>query len=71
MSAGKWRHSMRLDCFRKLWPSGSIGDTNGQKKFSPVRDLLLQRHKSGIHVKRDPRNRELKCLGILKPSDQQ
>ena len=22
MTAGKWRHSMCLDCFRKRWPSG-------------------------------------------------
>jgi hypothetical protein len=62
MTAGKWRHSMCLDCFRKRWPSGKHSAWQVPEKLR-VREICcfcLSKHKDGIHRKKDPRSQETK-----------
>jgi hypothetical protein len=63
MTAGKWRHTMCLDCFRKRWPSGKHSAWQVPEKLR-VREICcfcLSKPKDGIHRKKDPRSQELKC----------
>jgi len=63
MAAGKWRHSICLKCFRKRWPHGKY---NSFRIPDPLRTweiccFCLTKHKDGLHLKRNPKNTELKC----------
>ena len=66
MSAGKWTHSMCMECFRKHWPHGKYSSFQTPVRFRQQETccFCLKKHKSGISLKRDPRNRELKCAAI-------
>jgi hypothetical protein len=63
MSAGKWRHSMCLDCFRKRWPHGqySSWQVPEKQRVWEICCFCLAKHKDGIHRRKDPKSRELKC----------
>ena len=63
MSAGKWRHSMCLKCFRKRWPRRKHWGWQVPEKLRTweICCFCLKDNKDGIHWKRDPRSTELKC----------
>lgn len=63
MSAGKWHHSVCIDCFRRRVSKHYTGHQIPDPKFRvwEICCFCLKRHKSGIHIKRNPKNRELKC----------
>jgi len=66
MSAGHWQHSMCLACFRKRWPHGKYSSWQPAERLRRWETccFCLRRHKSGIHKKKDPRSRELKCSAL-------
>jgi hypothetical protein len=63
MSYGKWRHSMCVKCFRKRWPRRKIWGWQVPEKLREweICCFCFIRHKSGIHMRKDPRSRELMC----------
>ncbi len=63
MSYGKWRHSMCLDCFRKRWPRRKIWpwQVPERQREWEICCFCFEKHKSGIHMRKDPRSRELMC----------
>ena len=63
MSYGKWTHSMCAQCFRKRWPRRKIWPWQGPEKLREweICCFCFKKHKSGIHMRKDPRNRELMC----------
>ncbi len=69
MSAGKWRHSMCVKCFRKRWPHGKISPKQipESRRLWETCCFCGTKHKDGIHLKKDPRSRELQC-GVLIPA---
>jgi len=66
MSAGKWHHSMCLKCFRKRWPKRKIWPHEIPEDMRVWQQCCFcgTRHKDGIRMRRNPRNRELWC-GVL------
>jgi len=58
MSAGKWRHSMCLKCFRKRWPRRKHWGWQVPEKLRiwEICCFCLAKHKDGIHWKRDPKS---------------
>jgi len=66
MTAGKWQHCICLKCFRKRQPHGkyeSFRHPNAQLRDWEICCFCLGKHKDGLHLKMNPRSRELKCLG--------
>jgi hypothetical protein len=66
MSAGQWRHSMCIKCFRKRWPRRKIWpwQTPENLRQWEICCFCGEAHKDGIHMKKDPRSRELHCSAI-------
>ena len=69
MSAGKWTHSVCVECYRKRISKFYTGHQIPDPKLRSweVCCFCLQKHKSGIHIKRSPKNRELKCASKVGP----
>jgi len=63
MSAGAWRHSMCLKCFRKRWPRRKFWGWQLPEKLRSWETCCFcsKKHKDGIHMKKDPQSKELKC----------
>ena len=63
MAAGKWRHSMCIKCFRKRWPRRKKWPHQIREDMRVWEQCCFYgaRHKDGIHMKKDPRSRELLC----------
>ena len=61
-----WRHSMCMECFRKHWPHGKYSSFQALPQLRQWETccFCLKKHKSAIHIKRNPNNRELQCEGI-------
>jgi hypothetical protein len=62
---GQIKHSMCLECFRKRWPHGTYSSYQALKQMRTweVCCFCLKKHKDGLSINREPRNKELKCGG--------
>jgi len=63
MSYGEWRHSMCIECFRKRWPRRKIWPWQVPEKLRgwEICCFCFEKHKSGIHMRKNPRSMELMC----------
>jgi hypothetical protein len=57
-----YRHSVCLDCWNKKRPGTSaVGHKNFKSRMSERCCFCGDAHRSGIHVAKNPKSRELKC----------
>ncbi len=54
---------MCVACFRKRWPRRKIWPWQAPEKLREweICCFCFKQHKSGIHIRKDPRSRELMC----------
>jgi hypothetical protein len=69
MSAGRWTHSACIECYRKRIGRFYTGHQipNPRLRRWEVCCFCGRRHKSGIHIKRNPKNKELICAVLPAP----